>query len=148
MESRTVPASMEHLDEVMAFLDELLQREGCPEGELRLAAISAEELFTNIASYAYGEEGGTVRVECGVRPAEPAQGAAAEPEKELEIRFTDRGIPYDPFSREDPDLTAPIEERPIGGLGIYMVKQFMDGTEYFREDGCNITVIRKRFPAG
>lgn len=140
METRTVSASMEYWAQVAACLEAVFQREGCPAEERRLIEISAEELFTNIASYAYGPQGGDVQVECGLCPAEGGG-------RELFVRFRDRGTPYNPFSRPDPDLTLPIEERPIGGLGIYMVKQFMDGVEYSRRDGCNITTIRKRLPA-
>ena len=57
------------------------------------------------------------------------------------------GCPYDPFARKDPDLTLPIEERPVGGLGVYMVKQFMDDASHCYEKGRNVTVIKKRFLA-
>ena len=66
-------------------------------------------------------------------------------QKEVEIRFMDEGAPYDPFARKDPDLTLPIEERPVGGLGVYMVKQFMDDASHRYERGRNLTVIKKRF---
>lgn len=68
-----------------------------------------------------------------------------EGQKEVVIRFQDEGTPYDPFARKDPDLALPIEERPVGGLGVYMVKQFMDDASHCYERGYNVTVIKKRF---
>ncbi len=144
MESRTVPASMEYLDEVMAPLDALLCEEGCPEADRHLIEVSVEELFTNIASYAYGSDGGSLRLDYEIRKAQAAGGRTG---KTVWLRFSDRGIPYDPFARKDPDIRLPIEERPVGGLGVYMVKQFMDEVSYTWEDGCNVTVIMKKFPA-
>lgn len=143
MESRTVPASMEYLDEVMAPLDAFLCEEGCPEDDRRLVEVSVEELFTNIASYAYGPDGGSLRLDYEIREGQ----AGGKAEKTVWLRFSDRGVPYDPFAREDPDIRLPIEERPVGGLGVYMVKRFMDDVSYTWKDGCNVTVIAKRFPA-
>ncbi len=68
-----------------------------------------------------------------------------EGEKQADICFIDQGKPFNPFAREDPDLTLSLEERPVGGLGIYMVKQFMDQAEYRYEKGFNVTTISKRF---
>jgi len=123
---------MEYLDEILAFLDRILTEADCPEEAKRLIEISVEELFTNIASYAYQTEGGQVK----------AEGAVVD--GTLKFRLWDRGIPYNPFARKDPDLTLPIEDRPVGGLGVYMVKKFMDGASYEYRDGCNITTIEKR----
>ena len=61
-----------------------------------------------------------------------------------EITFTDQGVPFDPLSRTDPDTTLPAEARPIGGLGILMVKKMMDKVTYRRENGCNILSIQKK----
>lgn len=146
MESRTVPASMEHLDEVMMFLDALLCRAGCPEEERRLIEISVEELFTNIASYAYGAAGGKAKIEADIREVPPESDGGDE-KVEARIWLSDQGTPFDPFSGEDPDIHLPIEERPVGGLGIYMVKRFMDRVSYERKDGRNVVSIVKRFSA-
>ena len=62
----------------------------------------------------------------------------------ISVRFIDSGQPYDPLQKPDPDITAGLEDRPIGGLGIFMVKQSMDGMTYERKDGCNILTIQKR----
>jgi len=134
---------MEYLDEEMTFLDALLCREGCPENDRRLIGISVEELFTNIATYAYGTSGGLMRIDYEIQKESAADGMM----KTVRVRFLDRGIPYDPFSRRDPDIHLPIEERPVGGLGVYMVKQFMDSVSYEWRDGCNMTMVAKKFLA-
>ena len=134
----TVPASMEYLDKVMAEVEEALMKAGCGEDEKRLIEISEEELFTNIASYAYGGSRGQVWLQWEIRDLE-------EPVREAVFCFQDEGTPYDPFARKDPDLTKPIEERPVGGLGIYMTKRFMDRVEYRYEQGRNVTTVSKVF---
>ena len=93
--------------------------------------IALEELFTNIASYAYGGELGPVRVYCGLEG------------RELVLEVEDKGISFNPLDREAPDLQLPLEERPVGGLGIYMVRQFADSVEYQYRDGCNILRLKK-----
>lgn len=144
MKKITVPAFIDRLQQVLAQIAGFLEQEGCPENERRLIEISAEELFTNIVSYAYGKypgisrENGQVQVEYGVN-------LLPEGKKQVDICFKDQGKPFNPFAREDPDLTLSLEERPVGGLGIYMVKQFMDQAEYRYEKGFNVTTISKRF---
>ena len=144
MKNITVTAFIDRLQQVLAQIAGFLEQEGCPENERRLIEISAEELFTNIVSYAYGKypgisrENGQVQVEYGVN-------LLPEGEKQADICFIDQGKPFNPFAREDPDLTLSLEERPVGGLGIYMVKQFMDQAEYRYEKGFNVTTISKRF---
>lgn len=138
MESLTVPASMEHLYKVMSLTEQLLEQARCGKDDKRLVEISVEEIYTNIASYAYGGGEGQIWLQWDIR-------AAGEAQREIAISFQDQGRPYNPFAREDPDLTLPIEERPVGGLGIYMVKQFMDQVDYRYEQGCNKTTILKRF---
>ena len=138
MEFLTVPASMEHLYKVMTLTEQILEQARCGKDDKRLVEISVEEIFTNIASYAYGCEGGQIWVQWDIKEAGEAQ-------KEIIICFQDQGQPYNPFARKDPDFTLPIEKRPVGGLGVYMVKQFIDYVDYQYKTGCNITTIRKKF---
>lgn len=142
MEKKTVPAKIEYMGEVLAFIDRFLDAENCSENQRYCIDVSVEELFTNIASYAYKNGDGIAEIFCELESS--GGGALGEETKELVIELRDRGIPYDPWSRKDPDFQVPFEERPIGGLGIYMTKRFMDHVEYRHEDGCNITVLRKR----
>ena len=136
MQSVRIPASMEQLCRVMSLTGQLLEEAGFGEDDRRLIEISVEEIFTNIASYAYKEEEGMVWIQWDIREA-------GEAGKEAVIRFQDEGVPYDPFARRDPDLNLPFEERPVGGLGVYMVKRFMHTASHCYEEGHNVTVIRK-----
>lgn len=62
----------------------------------------------------------------------------------LGISFRDGGIQFDPLAKEDPDINAPIDARPIGGLGIFICKQMMDSLTYHFENGCNIFMMSKK----
>lgn len=132
-ESITVEAAMEHLEEVLHFVRRKLKKtEGRMQDRL-VVEIIVEELFTNIASYAYGENTGRVTVECRI----------SQEASEVMVVFTDRGMPYNPLEHEDPDTRASIEEREIGGCGILMAKKMMDDVQYEFRDGKNILTIRK-----
>ena len=128
-----VAATKENLETVTAFLDEILDEKDCPL-KIRLQIdLALEEMYINIANYAYTPKTGEMelRVEFD------------EAERELTLVLIDSGIPYDPLAKADPDVTLPAEERQIGGLGIYMVKKSMDEVKYRYEDGKNILTIRK-----
>ena len=130
MLEKQVPAGMEYMDGVLEALREYLEEVNCPKKTALHLEIALEELFTNIASYAYGGEPGPVRVYCGLEGGE------------LVLEVEDKGISFNPLDREAPDLQLPLEERPVGGLGIYMVRQFADSVEYQYRDGCNILRLK------
>ena len=131
----TIRATVGNLDKVLAFVDGELEKQDCPMKEQMQIDVAVEELFVNIASYAYAPSEGdaTVRVE------------ASQDGRGVTITFTDRGIPYDPLAKPDPDVTLSAEERQIGGLGIYMVKKTMDDMRYEYRDGKNHLAIMKRW---
>ena len=131
----TVEATTENLSKVTAFIDELLEQADCPVKTRMQIELAVEEIFVNIAHYAYAPEKGdaTIRVE---RTEEP---------KEVRVTFIDRGKPYDPLQKEDPDVTLSAEERSIGGLGVFLVKKSVDDVQYAYRDGQNILSIRKAF---
>lgn len=133
MDILKIEAKVDNLDEVLVFVDERLESCDCPMKIQTQIDIAVEEIFVNIASYAYAP--GSGNAEIGVE--------ISDDPLEAIIRFVDSGMPYDPLAKEDPDITLPAEERPIGGLGIYMVKQSMDHVEYEHKDGQNIFTIRK-----
>ena len=133
MTEKTFAACDDTLNDALAFVEEELEKLDCPMKINMMIAVSVEEVFVNIAHYAYGGETG--RMHLAVMPEE---GGVA-------IRFRDSGMPFDPLMRDDPDITLSAEERQIGGLGIYMVKKSMDDVIYSREDGENILTIKKRF---
>lgn len=133
MREKTVQATLENLDEVMAFVEEQMEVYHCSMKMQMQIAVAVEEIYVNIASYAYREQKGNarIRVQSG---GEPLQ---------IIITFEDDGIPYNPLLKEDPDITLSAEERKIGGLGIYIVKKSMDQIEYHYQNGKNILTIRK-----
>lgn len=134
MKQISLTADVAHVDEVLDFINAELEAHDAPMKTIMQINIAAEEIFVNIAHYAYRPGTGEATVCVDVEGAPPC----------AVIRFIDRGKPYDPLSREDPDITLDVEERQIGGLGIYMVKKSMDEVSYAYEDGQNILTIRKQ----
>ena len=129
----TVKAETRFLETATAFLDGEREREACAPRARMQIDVATDEIFSNVVNYAYPErDNGTVTVRFSC-----ADGEAA-------ISFEDGGIPYNPLGHADPDPTLPLEERDIGGLGIFLVKKTMDGVDYRREDGRNVLVLRKR----
>ena len=133
MKEIKVEAKVENLAAVNDFVAEQLDEVGCSMGVSMQLEIAIEELFTNICYYAYGDGSGdaVIRTELESDPAA------------ITITFVDSGKPYDPLAKEDPDITLGVEERPIGGLGIFMVKKTMDDMRYEYLDGQNVLTIKK-----
>ena len=133
MKELTVAATVENIETVTDFVNEQLEALDCPMKAQMQIDIAIDELFGNIAHYAYTPEKGqaTVRVEVTENPLA------------VVITFIDNGVPYDPLAKEDPDTTLSAEERGIGGLGIFMVKKTMDDITYEYKDGQNILAIKK-----
>lgn len=132
MKELTIDATVENIEVVTDFINDQLEHVGCPQKIRVQIDIAIDELFGNIAHYAYNPEVGpaTVTVEVTEDPA-------------VIITFVDNGIPYDPLKKDDPDVTLSAEERDIGGLGIYMVKKTMDDIVYEYKEGKNILRVKK-----
>ena len=133
MKKLTVPAAVSELERVLEFIDTELEANECPPRIIMQLNIAVEEIFVNIAHYAYNPEVGFAEIVCEVG-GEPLA---------VTVQFTDGGKPYDPLAKRDPDLTLTAEERQIGGLGIYMVKKSMDDVAYSYESGKNVLTIKK-----
>ncbi len=133
MKELNIPAATENLNQVLDFINEQLEANDCPMKACMQVAIAVEEIFVNIAHYAYNPELGAATVRCGVE-SQPLT---------VTIEFLDSGKPYNPLEKADPDTTLSAEERNIGGLGIYMVKKSMDHVAYEYKDGKNILKIEK-----
>ncbi len=135
MKSITIAAKIENVDTVVDLINEELEACDCPMKVSMQVAIAVEEIFVNIAHYAYtpGEGDATV-----------AYGVDGNP-RCITIRFEDSGMPYNPLEREDPDVTLSAEERDIGGLGVFMVKKTMSSVEYEHKGGKNILTLKKEF---
>ena len=136
MAELSLEARVENLDRVLSFVNEALEAADCPVRTQLQVDVAVEEVFVNIASYAYPDPGtGTACVRAEI---------LRDPRAVL-LTFGDRGTPYDPTAKPDPDVTLPAEARQIGGLGIYLVKKTMDRVEYRRENGSNLLTLLKRF---
>lgn len=133
MNELNLEAREDNLEEVVQFIDTHLEKHDCSMKAQMQIHLAVEEIFINIAHYAYQMGAGmaTVRVEVQDEPLM------------VIITFVDRGTPYDPLAKADPDTTLSAEEREIGGLGIYLVKKTMDDIDYAYKNGQNILTIRK-----
>ena len=133
MKELILAATVENIEVVTDFVNEQLEELDCPMKVQMQIDIAIDELFGNIAHYAYNPEIGkaTVRVEVTEDPLA------------VVITFIDNGVPYDPLAKADPNTTLSAEEREIGGLGIFMVKKTMDEIAYEYKDGQNILAINK-----
>ena len=133
MKELTVQALVENVETVTDFVNEELEAIDCPMKAQMQIDIAIDELFSNIANYAYNPEVGsaTVRVEVQEDPMA------------VIITFVDQGIPYDPLSTSDPNTSLSADDRAIGGLGIFMVKKTMDDVAYEYNNGQNILKIKK-----
>ena len=133
MKELTIPAEIGELDRVLDFVNAELEENDCPPKVQIQIDVAVEEIFVNIASYAYTPNHGsaTIRVETEGDP------------KLLAVRFTDSGIRYNPLERADPDVSLDADDRGMGGLGIYMVKKSMDRLEYEYSGDRNILTLYK-----
>jgi sigma-B regulation protein RsbU (phosphoserine phosphatase) len=123
-------ASLENLNKALDFVNTELERRGCPQEIQGKIEIAVEEIFVNIANYAYGPAGGSAVIYISVND-------------KIVIRFEDTGKFYNPLEKPEPDLDKPLMERDIGGLGVFLVKKLMDNVEYSRIDDRNVLVITK-----
>ena len=132
-EELILPAKVENLGEVHAFVGERVGEDCSPKAQMQLD-LAVEEIFVNIANYAYapGEGKAAIRVQVSEEP------------RRVDVTFRDRGVPYNPLEKEDPDVTALAAERKLGGLGIFLTKQLMDEVQYEYRDGQNVLTLTKR----
>ena len=135
MKEITLDATVDNIEKVTDFVNGQLENCGCPLKAQMQIDIAIDELFGNIAHYAYHPDVGPATVCVEVMKDQPA----------VVITFLDRGIPYDPLKKEDPDVSLSAQERTAGGLGIFLVKKSMDDILYEYKDGQNILKIRKNF---
>ena len=127
-------ATKENLHLMNDFLEKELEKAGCSVREKMQIQVAAEEVFINIANYAYTPNTGEAVMIVDVE----------DDPRTLVLTFIDQGRPYDPTKKEDPDVSLPADQREIGGLGIFMVKQSMDDMAYEYRDGSNILTLKKR----
>lgn len=134
MIEKRFPAALDQLESVQTFVLEQLKGHTYSERTRAQLDVAVEEIFVNIARYAYPpDQPGWALIRCWVEEEPPR----------IIVQFVDRGVPFDPLAKKDADITLSAEERQIGGLGILMVKRSMDQVEYTYEDGQNILTLTK-----
>jgi anti-sigma regulatory factor (Ser/Thr protein kinase) len=126
-----VKADINELTEVQSFIQKEIASAGATKSAINQVLLAAEEIFVNICNYAYENAG---EAEISVEKNETA----------VVVTFSDGGVPYNPLSAADPDITLPADKRKIGGLGIFMTRKLTDGVEYEHKDGKNILRIYKK----
>ena len=132
--NRTFPAKIDALSDVLGFVEETLEGYDCPMKVQTAVCVAIEEIFVNVAHYAYGDGEGDVTLGMGFDDAS----------RTVTFRMADKGKPFDPLQKPDPDITLSAEDREIGGLGIFITKKTMDTVTYAYENGENVlTMIKK-----
>ena len=132
-----VDATLDNLDTVNGFVEEALEKASCPMKEIMKILVSVEEIYVNVASYAYGEKTGKCWISFKCETTDDSS--------KISVKIRDKGYPFDPLQKEEPDTTLSADERPIGGLGILMVKKSMDNVYYQNLLGENILTMEKNW---
>jgi anti-sigma regulatory factor (Ser/Thr protein kinase) len=130
-----LPAALDRLDQCREFVVGCAREAGLPDADTGKLELVLEELLVNVISHAYPDGPGEVELHCRT-----GEGGFL-----LDIR--DQGAPFDPLAASGPDLDAGVDERPIGGLGIFFVRQMADGLAYRREGDANVLTVRFALPA-
>ena len=134
MTNKTFQAKIEALSDILGFVDLMLEKHECPMKIQTAVCVAIEELFVNVARYAYKDGDGEVNFGIGFD----------KESRTITFRMADRGVPFDPLKKPDPDITLSAEEREIGGLGIFITKKTMDSIEYAYENGENVLTMTKK----
>lgn len=135
MQTLRLPAELASLERFRAFVNEQALAAGLPGSQLPRVELVLEELVTNLVRHAYKQNAGDIEITCG-------EGAAG-----FQLRIADWGAAFNPLERPSPDLGASVEDRPIGGLGIHLVRNMTDTLDYRREKDRNIVTAVFRKPA-
>lgn len=134
MTEKIFPAKTDELDNVLKFTEDTLKSFECIPKQAMAICVAIEEVFVNVAHYAYGDENGDVKYSIGFDSSN----------RIVTFEMSDKGVPFDPLKRPDPDITLSAEDRKIGGLGIFITKKTMDSVTYRYENEENIlTMIKK-----
>lgn len=130
-----VDATIDNLQTVIGFVEEQLEAADCPMKTSMLICVSLEEIYVNVVNYAYGDSVGKCEISSRLEEIEGR--------RRITLSIKDKGKPFNPLDKEDPDITLSADERRIGGLGIYMVKNSMDDVKYDYISGHNIFSFSK-----
>ena len=135
-EQINLPADLSELDRIAGTTEQLM--EGAPARTVKAVQVSIEELFVNIYSYAYGEDYQGEKF-CSISWRREEQDGEAK----IVVCIKDKGKPFDPVAKEDPDITLSLENRGVGGMGVLMVKRYMDRVSYEYKDNQNVVTLEK-----
>ena len=130
----TVEAKIENVRQVTDFLEAELEKLDCPMKAQMQLDVAMDEIFSNIARYAYPDQNGAAAVRMDFD----------EKTRLFSLEFRDQGIPFNPLEQAEPDTALGVEARGIGGLGIFLVRKTMDEVSYQYTDGSNILCLKKR----
>ena len=133
MTERIFPAADSALNDFLGFAEEELEKAECPMKAVMPITVALEEVFVNVAHYAYPDSSGDVSLSIDFDSES----------RQMTFQMADSGIPFNPLAKPDPDITLSAEERQIGGLGIFMMKMTMDEVSYVYKDGKNILTMKK-----
>jgi len=133
MVKATFPAQVSYLRDAASFLEHYLNKYPIPPKVIQQLSVAMEEIFVNVSSYSYPYTPGNVCLRLAYDKASET----------IMLQIIDDGIPFDPLKKPDPDTSLSVEDRPIGGLGIFMVKKTMDDVSYEYKDGQNILTLIK-----
>jgi anti-sigma regulatory factor (Ser/Thr protein kinase) len=131
LETIKVPAKIESLHQCMDFVASCAQKQGLDSRSINRIELATDEALVNIFNYAYSDCGGDVEISCMI-----------DHNAMFVIEITDSGVPFNVLDAPDPDIAADIEQRKIGGLGIFMIKKIMDDVQYRRESGKNYLTLK------
>jgi len=134
MRELTLPATVENIETITDFVNEYLDEMGCSMKVQMQIAVVIDEVFSNIAHYAYLSSVGDVTVNVDLD----------EESHKIMLSFADHGVKYNPLAKDDPDITLSAEDREIGGMGIFMVKKLMDEIAYEYREGQNVLKMWKK----
>ena len=134
MVNKIFPAKVDALSDVLAFVEQKLESYDCSMKLQMAICVAIEEVFVNVANYAYKDGDGNVEFDMGFD----------EQTRIVTFKMVDSGVQFDPLKKEDPDISLSAEERNIGGLGIFITKKTMDSVTYAYENGKNILTMTKK----
>jgi len=149
MDTLTLPAKQENLATLVAFIKNAVEKHGGNPKDIYQFHLVSEEIILNIIKYAYPEKTGDIEIKYEFKPkgnpeAEQGTGGEVERKAEMMIRISDQGIPFNPLEKDKPDISVPVDQRDIGGLGIFMVRNLVDHLSYERQNNQNVLILIKQ----
>ena len=133
MQSLKIPAKLENLHTMMAFVRSFMESNNTNNTAIMQTELAIEEVLVNIINYAYPDKNGDIEVSC-----------EWESGRKAIFKIFDNGTPFDSVNKKEPDITIPIEEKSIGGLGIFLLKKMMDDVKYERVNAKNVLTLVKQ----